>query len=193
MQQLNNKEKLFANLDEITSEKTERKNPDENTESQYYNPNPEPTPVANNANTTGNNTVDNNVPLSFDHEKAGETTAYLVAGGIETVFTVAESLLFHFGRFSEGEIKRAKEYLDKHEAGIELDQKEKLLLAKFMRIREQHDKIRSRIPFPDEDIEQMAKGFAQWHKVTGKESNPNIILWVTIIRALAMRSTDIFM
>lgn len=188
---INSEEKFFVNLDTIVSENTERKNPDEQTESQYYDPSrkegeqPKPNPE----------TVTTNTPPkpTIDFEQAGRTTAYLVAGGIETVFTVTESLLFHFGRFSSGEIKRAKEYLDKHEAGEQLTTKEKVLLAKFNRIRDQHDKIRSRIPFPDEDIDQMARGFKEYHKATGKESDPKIILWVTIIRALAIRSTDIFM
>lgn len=191
MQTSSNKQEFFENLDTITSETTERKNPDLNTESQFYNPKfkeGETPPIVNPQPTV---TTPATPPINF--EQAGRTTAFLVAGGIETVFTVTESLLFHFGRFSSGEIKRAKEYLDKHEAGIELTQKEKTLLAKFMRIRDQHEKIRTRIPFPDEDIDQMAKGFGQYHKATGKESDPKIILWVTIIRALAMRSTDIFM
>lgn len=191
MQTSSNKKEFFETLDNITAETTERKNPDENTESQFFDPNRKegepPKPVS--------ETTTTNTPPKppIDYEQAGRTTAYLVAGGIETVFTVTESLLFHFGRFSNGEIKRAKEYLDKHEAGETLTVKEKTLLAKFMRIREQHDKIRSRIPFPDEDIDQMARGFKEYHKATGKESDPKIILWVTIIRALAMRSTDIFM
>ena len=184
-----NKEEFFESLENITAQTTERKNPDEKTETQFYDPSrkegeiplqkPEQKPAE--------------VKPTFDVDQAGRTTAYLVAGGIETVFTVTESLLFHFGRFSSGEIKRAKEYLDKMEAGEELKPQEKTLLAKFMRVREQHDKIRSRIPFQDEEIDQMSKGFKEYHKATGKESDPKIILWVTIIRALAMRSTDIFM
>lgn len=184
----NNGKEFFESLDSITAEKTERKNPDDQTEKQFYDPNVkegETKPEQDKKPEEGK------PPIDFD--QAGRTTAFLVAGGIETLFTVAESLVYHFGRFSEGEIKRAKEYLDKHEAGDQLSSKEKTLLAKFIRIRDLHDKIRSRIPFTDDEIDQMAKGFKEYHKATGKESDPKIILWVTIIRALAMRSTDIFM
>lgn len=189
MQTSNSQQSFFENLDNITAQQTERKEPDANTEKQFYDPNRKPgeQPAA----PTENKPVEQ--PLNFDPLKSGQTSAYLAAGAIESVFTIVESLLFHYGRFSKGEITRAKEYLDKHEAGLPLEPKEKLLLAKFMRIREQHDKIRSRIPFPDEDIEAMSKGFAHYHKVTGKEMNPSLLLWATIIKALTNRTTDIFM
>ncbi len=189
MQTSSNQSQFFENLNTITSENTERKNPDTTTEANFYDPKRKEGEVIPPAPETK---VEPPKPV-IDFDQAGRTTAYLVAGGIETVFTVGESLLFHFGRFSNGEIKKAKEYLDKHEAGITLLPKEKALLAKFLRIRDQHDKIRSRIPFTDDEIDQMAKGFKEYHKATGKESDPKIILWVTIIRALTMRSTDIFM
>lgn len=193
MQTSNSQNQFFENLDNITSQQTERKEPDANTEKQFYDPTKKPgeenkpAPEQPKAVPLGKD----GKPIDFD--AAGRTTAYLVAGGIETIFTVTESILFHFWRFSNGEIKRAKEYLDKNEAGLPLKPEEKQLLAKFMRVREQHEKIRSRIPFPDDDIENMARGFKQYHVAKGTESDPSIILWVTIIRALAMRSTDIFM
>lgn len=181
-------EEFFTELDNITEQTTERKTPDVNTEALFYDPNRKPGEVAKPVTETPK--APDQKPVDFD--SAGRTTAFLVSGSIETLFTAVEAGVFHFARFSNGEIKRAKEYLDRMEAGMELKPEEKKLLAKFLRVREQHDKIKSRIPFTDDEIDQMAKGFAQYHKATGKESNPNVILWVTIIRALTMRATDIF-
>ena len=123
-------------------------------------------------------------------KESGETGAYLIGGGIETVFSLIERFVF-ISKFS----KKEKERLVKIEDINDSDKTSEdiSLEKKFLRLSNKHDKIRANIPLSDIEHRNIANGLEEYAKITGKTFSPELLLWVTIIKAISDKTIDIFL
>ena len=192
----NNKAGFFEDLKTVASEATERKNPVAEVKTEAGQPKPPsnfyqpPGTEKKEENEKDKKTETVEAEKKIDAEKSGQTAAIICSGSIETLFKLAERIVY-IKQFTQEEKEKIVLIQDKDES--DLDDKEKTLNRKFMRINKQHEKIMDKIDFDDDEVHAMAKGFTEYTRVTGKELSPNLILWSTIINAICSRSIDIFM
>lgn len=195
---------LAASIEQIAAKPTERKLPNGQQQNTPIAPNSEATffnagqskPVpehvesaANPAAATGNQTPPVNLSEKVIHD-SGKTGAFLAAGAIETVFGLAERLVF-IKKFTSDEKEQLLTVLEKPDA--ELTQGERSLNYKFLAVSKRHEKMRDKIPLDENETAALEHAFAEHTRITGKSLNPQLILWGTVIKVLTSRSIEIFL
>ncbi len=200
-------DKIFADIEKIASEQTERKQPkmvvvkseQTNKEQQAAPTNAteffttvkpeekkEPAPV------TKEEIQPENTPVIGEKEikNAGITGAFLAQGGIELLFEFAERMIF-INRFSYNEKLRLV-MLDELKEDAKT-QEDLTLDRKFIALSKKHDKIKDKIPLNEKEIEALTLAFSEYTRATGKTMNPQLIIWATLARVLVGRSMEIFL
>jgi len=192
-------------IEEVASEPTERKTPKGFSNvnlNEFANSIPETKPITENEpqqetkwfSETNEDIENDSAPANKSSDKeaeeSGQTGAYLISSAIETVFGVAERIVFT-RKFNADEKARLLENDNKKFDDLSSDDQN--LNLKFLALQKKHDKIRERIPMKDTEVENLAKGLTEYAKVTGKKFDPQLLLWVTIIKSVTDKSMDIFL
>lgn len=128
-----------------------------------------------------------------DEEKAieasGKTGAFLAAGLIEMVFGLCNTGVY-LTTFNAAEKQQILDIEDKEEP---MTPEEDSLNRRFLKATDKYNKIKTdKIPLSKKEEEALANAFAEHRRITGKDLNPNLILYSTIARVLVSRGMEVF-
>lgn len=183
---------FFAEIDNIATQPTERKNP---TAMDGNSNNSQPKFFDESESEPSNTQSDKNIGTAStlseaEIEAAGKTGAFLAGDCLETAFSLIERVVY-INRFSGDEKLRmidndAKPQSEWTDSDISLDRK-------FLAVTAKHEKIKSKIPLTKRETEALEMAFAEKARITNKALDPQLIIWTSIAKIFINRSMDIFL
>lgn len=122
--------------------------------------------------------------------KSGKANAYIVSGGVEFMFSAVEMI-----RHSQSMSREEKEMLftSRTKDKNKWSQKEKTINQKFLELTRKHEKVKESIKTKEEEMEILEYGFSLYAETTGKETNPNVIIFGALMRFVGTKAMDIFL
>lgn len=191
---------VFKNIDEAAGEPTERKMPgavpasenkEQTTTSSFYDPEKDKTTTEAKKESAATTT---NAPapgkLSKDKaDQSGMANAYLHSGIQESVLKAAV-LIRYVTRFNDSEKETILSLQDKPDADKTAE--EKSLNARFLKYTETFQKQNDAIKTTEDEMKNLAYGYSMYAEITGKETNPAVIIASTIINGLINKIMDIY-
>ena len=183
----------FKNLDDITADKTERKEPgntSSSASSQFFKSEtekekektPEQPPAPNSSGPV----------YKMSEEKAnmsGEANAYIVGGSIEFFWGVVETIVNRMS-FSQSEKKHL--LASRQKPKEKWTQEDKTINEKFDDLFKVHQQRKKDIEITERENKAMVHAYSLYARVTGKETDPEMIKWAAIISIMGNKGLKIY-
>jgi hypothetical protein len=140
----------------------------------------------------GTTTQATTTPLLLDKaraEKSGKAKAYLASSGLETLFSAIEMIRYHYAMTHEEKMMLiASRQKDKEQ----WTEQERAVNLKHAFVKDKHDEIVKKIPFDEKTMEILEYGYTLHTQVTGKESDPMLIIYGMFARVLGNQLMNMF-
>lgn len=178
----------FKKIEDIGTVKTPRKEPaaSEASNTQYYKPEEkkEETKAVDTSAQSAITPASTTPPIApkMDKERAkksGQANAYIAAGSLELLFSAIEMVRHSTSMSHEEKVKLIS---SRQKEADKWTQEEKNINDKFLRLSQKHQKIVDSIASTPQQIDNLTYGFSLYAEITGKETNPAVIIGGALMR-----------
>lgn len=184
----------FKNLDEITAEKSERKQP-ASPSNNFFNPKSieqkEPAQHPAPSQPAQTQAQQPFVPKldKARAEMSGAANAYIWGGTIEIFWGTIETIV---NNFSMSQAEKKLLIASRVKPQEKWTNEDKIINQKFNDLFKTHQERKKQIKLTEEENKALKYAYTLYAEVTGKETDPSAIKWAAIIRIMAGKGLDIY-